>query len=143
MRVVGLQEGCAISIQQFALLCTDTKQLYHVGLKQSNSEWEIDAHDPELGRTQKVAIRRICKQDLDQVNMQETGGCNGKRQIPHLERWETLVVDEPSYASIEDHGPTDSERCVELTQVIPIDLGSPIAAEWIEHVVNRLELEHC
>ena len=60
-----------VSLQQFPLLSTDAQQLHHIGLEESNAKGKIDAHDPELSRTQKVPICCICQKDLDQVDMKE------------------------------------------------------------------------
>jgi hypothetical protein len=77
------------------LLSADTQQLDLIGLEKGDTKREVDAHYPELSRTEKVPIGRICQHDLDEINMQEAGSCNRERNIPHLEVRKLAMSNEP------------------------------------------------
>jgi len=67
--------------QQRLLLFGDASQLGHIGLEKSNAERQVDAHDPELGTAQEMAIRGVCQQDLDQIDVQEECASDGNLQV--------------------------------------------------------------
>lgn len=93
----------------------DASQLGHVGLEKSNAERQVDAHDPELGATQEMAIGGICEQNLHQVDVQEKGRCDGNLQVADPDERRSSVPDETNDAADESSCPGDSKACVQLS----------------------------
>lgn len=101
--------------KQRLLLFSDASQLGHIGLEQSNAEWQVDAHDPELGAAQEMAVCGICEQDLHQVDVEEECRCDGNLKVAYPDKRRPAVPDETRDAGDECNRPGDSEACVQLS----------------------------
>jgi hypothetical protein len=101
--------------KQRLLLFGDASQLCHISLEKSNAEGQVNAHDPELGAAQEMAVCGICEQDLHQVDVQEERGCDGNLQVAYPDERRSSVPDETCDAGDECNRPCDSEACVQLS----------------------------
>jgi hypothetical protein len=76
-------------------LGADIQQLHLIGLEESNTEGEINAHYPELSRAQEMPIGCVRQHDLDQIHMEKSRCCNRQRNISHFEVRMVSMGDEP------------------------------------------------
>ena len=86
-----------------------------------------------------MAIGRIRKKDLHQIDVEEADSGDSEWKIADLDKSEISIDDQESNTDIQDHCPREDEASVEFPQVIPIDKRTPIATFWIETHCYPLE----
>ena len=79
-----------------------------------------------------MPVGRVGKEDLDQVDMEETDGSDSEWQVANLDKRQPAVQYKPYHPRIENHCPGDDKTSIEFPQVIPIHQLTPVASFRVE-----------
>ena len=95
-------------------------------MEERDAEWQIYAHDPELGAAREIPVGRVSQEDLDQVYVKEARRRDGQWHVSHADVGYIAVADEPDDSGEEQQRPDDDQAGVGFAQAVPVDYRTPI-----------------
>ena len=105
-------------------------------LKQSDTDGQVDGHDPELDVAGIVPVQTVGDKDHEEVNMKDQKRRDGDPNVAHLDD-RVLTVGPNDGAHEEEYERVhSSESNVRETETIPVVVAAPVMAVWIgvDHV---------
>ncbi len=105
---------------ELLLTAAQTEQLHVLSLEEGDTEWKVDAHNPELKRARELPVDGVNQEDDAEVDMNHHQGGDDKSRVSNADKGQVAVVVKETATGQEEDGPEHADEDVENAQDIEV-----------------------